>query len=147
MFRPTNPHDHHQTEIELREWNRKRDEKKDDFPLIRLNEDDFEFLVKIEKSKDFVFIDEKNKSRATRLRDFDFIVIKKTDSPEKENFSFCEIRTRGKNYLDYVRDEKNREKRQRAHNWRIAIFSAVTGALLSEPLWAIIRAVSSGLKD
>lgn len=43
-------------------------------------------------------------------------------------------------------DEKKRTKNQFRHDWRIAIFSALAGAFLSEPLWLLIHAVICALK-
>lgn len=40
--------------------------------------------------------------------------------------------------LHYFEDQAE-EKRMARHEWRIAIFSALAGALVSEPLWALIR--------
>ena len=31
-------------------------------------------------------------------------------------------------------------RKDRAHDWKIAIFSAISGALLSQPLWALLHA-------
>lgn len=40
--------------------------------------------------------------------------------------------------LHYFEDQAD-EKRIIRHEWKIAIFSALAGALVSEPLWALIR--------
>lgn len=37
--------------------------------------------------------------------------------------------------------DKEAEKRQFMHDWKIAIFSALSGALLSEPVWWIIKKI------
>ena len=47
----------------------------------------------------------------------------------------------GKNYLAYLSNIKRARRKEHAHNWIIAIFSAIFGALLSEPLWALIRQI------
>ena len=46
MFIPTNPNDRHQTDMEYQEWQRQRDAKKDDFPVIALNKKEFSLLKK-----------------------------------------------------------------------------------------------------
>lgn len=56
-------------------------------------------------------------------------------SDKKDDCKFISITDSGKCYFQ-VEEEKKREFR---HDWRIAVFSAVFGALLSEPLWAVLR--------
>lgn len=140
MFRPSNPNDKLLTEAEIKDWERKRDAKTDDFPMIHLDKEESCLLKQIIKSgKDYIIIDEKNRSHATRLRDFDFIRIMRTDCPGNESVQFCEIRARGITYSNYIKAEKRKEKRSRAHDWKIAVFSVFGGALLSAPLWTFIR--------
>lgn len=131
MFRPTNPNDRHQTDMEYQEWQRQRDAKKDDFPVIALNKQ--EFLLLKECENDVVPVTEQNRSDAHRLRDLDFIKIATTS--EESTLKCCFIRERGQNYLRYKDNEKSNERRANFHDWKIAIFSAFAGALLSRPLW------------
>lgn len=147
MLKTSTPYDHHQTLAEIMEWERQRDQKKDDFPVIRLDAATYNLLFDIsEKKSDYVCITGKNEQYALRLRDLDFIRISVFDCPEKQDKKFCEIRPRGENYLNYVESEKARIKQEHAHNWKIAVFSALAGALLSEPLWIIIRFVLDSLR-
>ena len=44
----------------------------------------------------------------------------------------------GISYLIYLDNLDRAQRSNRSHDWRIAIFSAFAGALLSKPLWAII---------
>lgn len=134
MFHPTNPNDRHQTVAELQDWQRQRDEKKEDFPFIHLSESQKTLLQACKL--DWVKVTDENRNDAIRLRDLDFIIKGKTDHPNKENIEFCEIRDRGRNYLEYLDGEAEKERRQFSHNWKIAIFSAFAGALLARPLWA-----------
>lgn len=53
----------------------------------------------------------------------------------RDNRRYIEITDKGRRYFQ----EKEDKKQNFRHDWRIAIFSAVTGALLSEPLWAVLR--------
>lgn len=59
-------------------------------------------------------------------------------------YNYFESRTRDKFIsvtdagLHYFEDQAE-EKRRIRHEWRIAIFSALAGALVSEPLWTVIR--------
>lgn len=39
------------------------------------------------------------------------------------------------------KSEIERQKRQFRHDWKIAVFSALAGAFLSEPLWTLIRQI------
>lgn len=131
MFRPTNPHDWHQTQMEYQEWQRQRDTKKDDFPVIALN--DQEFLLLKDCEKDIIPVTEQNRNAALRLRDLDFIKI--MSQSEESSLECCFIRERGRNYLRYKEDEKSKERRANWHDWKIAIFSSFAGALLSRPIW------------
>lgn len=54
---------------------------------------------------------------------------------ERDLRKYITITDKGKQHFQ-EREEKKREFR---HDWRIAIFSAVAGALISEPLWEVIR--------
>lgn len=45
--------------------------------------------------------------------------------------------------LDELTKQQKEKREQRRHEWVLAIFSALAGALLSEPLWAIINAITS----
>lgn len=53
----------------------------------------------------------------------------------RDNCKYITITDRGKRYFQ----DKDEKKRSFRHDWRIAIFSAISGALLSEPLWACLR--------
>lgn len=41
----------------------------------------------------------------------------------------------GKDYLAYEKMEDEEKRKSNLHDWKIAIFSTVGGALLSQPLW------------
>lgn len=45
----------------------------------------------------------------------------------------------GLSYFEREEDEKAEKKKAFNHDWKIAIFSALVGALASEPLWKSIR--------
>lgn len=141
MFRPTNPNDRHQTDMEYQERQKQRDEKKDDFPVIALNKSELSLLRKCDN--DLAPKTERNHSEAIRLRDLDFIKIIAPDKQAGENIEYCSIRERGRNYLRYLDDKKESERRASWHDWKIAIFSALAGAAISEPLWAVIRWISN----
>lgn len=51
------------------------------------------------------------------------------------------ITSDGRNYLTYVSTLKRARRKEHLHDWLIAIFSAICGALLSEPLWELIRRI------
>lgn len=38
-------------------------------------------------------------------------------------------------------------RKDQTHDWKIAIFSAVSGALLSQPLWALLHAFADWLSE
>lgn len=48
------------------------------------------------------------------------------------------ISVRGKEYLAYLGHRKKDKSSDRRHDWVIAIFSVIVGAVLSRPLWQII---------
>lgn len=82
MFRPSNPSDQHLTMPELKDWERKRDEKKIDFPFIHLSRPELKLLRKTFEEE--VKKTDKNASNAIRLRDLDFIRIYTTDFSDRE---------------------------------------------------------------
>lgn len=45
----------------------------------------------------------------------------------------------GIHYFETTEDEKAERKKIFAHEWKIAVFSALAGALLSQPLWSFIE--------
>lgn len=49
-----------------------------------------------------------------------------------------EITLVGKHYFESAADDESERRKQRSHDWRIAVFSAVSGAFLSKPLWDTI---------
>lgn len=53
------------------------------------------------------------------------------------------LRPKGRCYFEAERDEHREKRKDRLHDWALALFSAIAGALLSEPVWAIIRYVLS----
>lgn len=44
----------------------------------------------------------------------------------------------GKHYFETAADLKEEKRKQRLHDWSIAVFSAVSGAFFSKPLWGFI---------
>lgn len=137
MFRPSNPNDKHLTAVEIQSWQRERDEKKEDFQFIHLSDSEKSLLMKCKLN--MVKATDNNRNDAIRLRDLDFIFMHGPDIKSVENIEWCEIRDRGRNYLKYLDGEAEKERRQFSHNWKVAIFSALAGALLSRPLWAGIE--------
>lgn len=133
VFRPTNPNDRHLTMLELQDWERQRDSKKDDFPFIHLSRK--ELILLKSTTHGLVEITPKNQSAACRLRDLVFIRILQP----KSNVEVCEIRIRGRNFLHYLSGEKSEKRRDHIHDWKIAVFSALAGALLSQPMWDFLR--------
>lgn len=140
MFRPTNPTDFHQTSMEIKEWERQRDAKKDDFPYIALSNTEFHLLKSSEI--DIVLVTNKNQNSAAKLRDLDLIKIIRSDQSDKRH---CVIRDRGRNYLRYIENLKEEKKKSNLHDWKIAVFSVLGAAILSRPLWAGFDWVISNL--
>ena len=60
---------------------------------------------------------------------------------------YAQINKNGINYLAYKRDIETKTRKEHTHNWLIAIFSVVAGALLSKPLWSLIEAIQIVLFD
>ena len=61
---------------------------------------------------------------------------------------FAEINQDGINYLAYIKGQKQSKRKAYRHDWSIAIFSTLLGALVSRPLWEFIdwiRTVLFGL--
>ncbi|MBP3304909.1 MAG: hypothetical protein J6L24_02965 [Oscillospiraceae bacterium] len=51
----------------------------------------------------------------------------------------CIISDRGWDYLIFLEHQERDIRREYRHDWKIALFSALGGALISEPLWDLIR--------
>ena len=49
----------------------------------------------------------------------------------------------GKSYFEREEDEKAKRKETFRHDWKIALFSALAGALASEPLWKVLNYLAS----
>ena len=45
---------------------------------------------------------------------------------------------KGMAYLEDQAEKKKERRKQNLHNWKIAIFTAIAGALLSKPIWDVI---------
>lgn len=60
---------------------------------------------------------------------------------DKGRIYFIEQEKEEKRKIQEKEAEELRQKRQFAHDWKIAIFSALAGAFLSEPLWTLIRSI------
>ena len=140
MFIPTNPNDRHQTDMEYQEWQRQRDAKKDDFPVIALNKQEFSLLKKCDN--DYIQITNQNRNSALRLRDLDFIKIIKPIGSKENDIECCSIRERGRNYLRYNINEKTDKRKANWHDWKIAIFSSLAGAFFSNPLWSLLHMIA-----
>lgn len=53
------------------------------------------------------------------------------------------LTTKGFGYFERKEDEEKRLKREYKHDIKVALISAVAGALLSAPLWSLIRSIAS----
>ena len=49
------------------------------------------------------------------------------------------INDRGADYLIYLDCRERETRRERLHDWKLALFSTIGGAILSAPLWDGIR--------
>lgn len=65
------------------------------------------------------------------------------DQEDNSDVRFISLTTSGIHYFEDVASEKRRS----AHDWRIAIFSAIAGALASEPLWWAIHWIFNLLQN
>lgn len=45
----------------------------------------------------------------------------------------------GLSYFEKEADEKEKIRKEFMHDWKITLFSAIAGALLSEPLWLFLK--------
>lgn len=124
IFMPSNPQDWHLTEIEYQKWENHRDEKKDDFPFIALTRAQKRILKKAEN--DCVQITEKNKSNAYRLREYVLVKI----FPAENGNEIVKIRTRGENYLEYLKNEKSKSSGITVRDIIVAIIGATVGFLI-----------------
>lgn len=58
----------------------------------------------------------------------------------------CIINDRGRDYLTFLEHRERAIRREYRHDWKITVFSALGGALLSEPLWDLIRVLLRALR-
>lgn len=55
--------------------------------------------------------------------------------------SYIVLTDRGRSYFEEQSDERAQIRKQQRHDWLIAIFSALAGALASEPIWNLIHSI------
>ena len=120
-------------DMKRQEIQRQIDKKSDDFGTIEISKKEFKLLQK-SKNK-LVIVTSKNQKYAFRLQELDFIRILRFSKPGKESVDVCDIRTRGENYLYYKKAHMAEKRSEYLHDWKLQIFSAIAGALLSRPLW------------
>lgn len=60
----------------------------------------------------------------------------------KDHFKRIDLAPSGKHYFETQSDIEENQRKKNLHDWKIAIFSALAGALISEPLWSLIRFLS-----
>lgn len=77
------------------------------------------------------------------LSDVGFITIEKL-SPDC--CGVIRITDAGRRYLITEPYRIADEKRQRRHEWMLAIFSTLVGALASEPIWVLIKTVAEAFQ-
>lgn len=53
----------------------------------------------------------------------------------------------GKDYLEQKKRNDRTERKDRQHDWNIALFSLIAGALLSRPLWETIDLIIQFFKN
>lgn len=137
MFNSPNPSSTKDAILEIEELERQADERKDDFPFIKLTCSELRLLKSA--AKEWAKITDTNKSSANRLCNLNLIRILHIKNAGKETIEICEIRTRGINYLQYLSGEKSEKRSDHLHDWWIAIVSALIGAFLSEPMWTVLH--------
>lgn len=117
-------------------------------PEIELNKKERKLLDDVEEKA--AYATDETFEPAKRLRRFGLVVIQQCRTNKTGVVLsgvglglLVVITDKGHDYLSYVRNREASKKADRLHNWKIAIFSAMTGAFLSEPLWIILRMVFS----
>lgn len=115
---------------------------------IELNPQERKLLESIENRAHYAT--DENFEAAKRLRRFGLAIMQPCPTNEKAvvlssiGLAYLIIITeKGHDYLSYIRNREADKRADRSHNWKVAIFSALAGALLSEPVWAILRALFS----
>lgn len=87
----------------------------------------------------------------TTLMEYGLIARTRYGSADSENGAplktLSMITAKGNSYLTYERKKDQARRKEHTHNWLIAIFSVVCGALLSEPLWTLIRLIISWFSE
>ena len=95
----------------------------------------------------------KNKSVSTDLCEnlllLGFVEEVKTHIPgyQPQTTETAQISILGSRYLAYIREKRSQTRRARLHDWLIAAFSVLGGALLSKPIWNWIDWVIKWLSD
>ena len=124
VFIPTDPNDHHRTEIERQMWESNLENKKDDFPYIALTKAQIKILKQAQN--DAVLVTKENENDASILcsHRFAYCLV----NGEKRGLI---IRKRGANYLSYVQKENKRAWSITARDCLVAIIGALCGFLLN----------------
>lgn len=59
----------------------------------------------------------------------------------------AQINNLGISYLAYIKAKNNDRKRDHMHDWLVAVFSTLAGAVLSKPLWEFIEWICYALAE
>lgn len=105
-----------------------------DFSQIAMSEEEIKLLK--EAKEDSIPMPRQN---FERLIQHDFVTLDGVCEDKRFKIIATE---RGIDYLAYVESISEADKAARRHDWKIAIFSAFAGALLSDPLWSVLDWIS-----
>ena len=105
---------------------------------IYLSKSDLRILEKLERDNHVEWASIETVVQHTALEHYDLVVPSRSGK-------YAILTQEGRQVLLQYREEKQNQRSEHAHNWYIAIFSTIGGALLSEPLWAGIRWLISWL--
>ena len=107
---------------------------------IYLSKSDIRILKKLERNSQIEWSSIETAVHETSLEYCDLVVPSRSGK-------YATLTMEGRQALMQYRNAKQRQRSEHIHNWYIAIFSTIGGALLSEPLWAGIRWLISQLLD
>lgn len=115
------------------------------FDKIALTKNEFSLLQDVRDHR-ATYVD----SGMERLIHLGFVepdfLIQTTNCTENLN-SEISITELGLMYLAYIENSQTAKKQDRRHDWRIAIFSTLGGAILSKPLWDILDSLIDALSE
>lgn len=99
---------------------------------IQLSKGMLKLLKRIDREGSINLEDVKENEELNSLHHYSLIYTSRTGK-------YADITEKGRQVLLHYENAARARRSERRHNWLIAIFSTVGGALLSKPIWTVLE--------